>query len=100
MDVSSITEDSSSESIVNLDESKENYFKIGSYTWQTLILFYYYFTKNLIHSGSRPSIPDVFELSKELTHIIELFYVCTNEDPEARPSAKTIHGYIEMNMKK
>lgn len=40
--------------------------------------------------GTRPAIPDGINLSDEYNFILEMFYVCTQEDYEARPSAKTL----------
>ncbi|KXJ83674.1 lymphokine-activated killer T-cell-originated protein kinase [Aedes albopictus] len=40
--------------------------------------------------GTRPAIPDGVNLSDEYNFILEMFYVCTQEDYEARPSAKTL----------
>ncbi|XP_055615418.1 uncharacterized protein LOC129761704 [Toxorhynchites rutilus septentrionalis] len=40
--------------------------------------------------GSRPAIPDAINISEEYFFVLEVFYVCTIEDYEARPSARTI----------
>ncbi|XP_062546377.1 lymphokine-activated killer T-cell-originated protein kinase homolog [Armigeres subalbatus] len=40
--------------------------------------------------GTRPAIPDGISLSEEYNFILEMFFVCTQEDYEARPSAKTL----------
>ncbi|XP_055524524.1 lymphokine-activated killer T-cell-originated protein kinase [Wyeomyia smithii] len=40
--------------------------------------------------GTRPPIPEGLNLSDEYNFILEVFYVCTQEDYEARPSAKTL----------
>ncbi|XP_037937807.1 lymphokine-activated killer T-cell-originated protein kinase [Teleopsis dalmanni] len=40
--------------------------------------------------GTRPPLPQAFELSGEYNFIVELFYFCTNELAEDRPDAKTI----------
>lgn len=40
--------------------------------------------------GTRPAIPDSIELSDEYNFILEVFYVCTQEDYEARPSARIL----------
>lgn len=37
--------------------------------------------------GTRPPLPEAQELSDEYNVAVELFYVCTNEEPEDRPSA-------------
>lgn len=40
--------------------------------------------------GSRPAIPDAIHISDEYNFVLEVFYVCTLEDYEARPSARII----------
>lgn len=40
--------------------------------------------------GTRPAIPDGIQLSEDYNFILEVFYVCTQEDYEARPSARTL----------
>lgn len=40
--------------------------------------------------GTRPALPQAFELTDEYNIIMELFYLCTNELPDDRPSAKII----------
>lgn len=37
--------------------------------------------------GTRPPIPDAYHLSDDYNVVIEVFYVCTNSEPEDRPSA-------------
>ncbi|XP_073828511.1 lymphokine-activated killer T-cell-originated protein kinase [Musca autumnalis] len=44
--------------------------------------------------GTRPPLPEAFELSEEYNLIMELFYLCTNQDPNSRPSAKVIHNSL------
>lgn len=40
--------------------------------------------------GTRPAIPDGIQLPDDYNFILEVFYVCTQEDYEARPSARTL----------
>ncbi|XP_055608860.1 lymphokine-activated killer T-cell-originated protein kinase homolog [Uranotaenia lowii] len=40
--------------------------------------------------GTRPAIPDGITLSEDYNFIMEIFYVCTQEDYEARPSARSL----------
>lgn len=40
--------------------------------------------------GTRPAIPDGIHLPDDYNFILEVFYVCTQEDYEARPSARTL----------
>lgn len=40
--------------------------------------------------GTRPAIPDGIELGEEYNFILEVFFVCTQEDYEARPSARAL----------
>lgn len=40
--------------------------------------------------GTRPPIPDGIKLSDEYNFILEMFFVCTQEDYEARPAARTL----------
>ena len=40
--------------------------------------------------GTRPMIPESIELSDDYDQILEIFFVCTNEDLEARPDAAHI----------
>ncbi|XP_058444404.1 lymphokine-activated killer T-cell-originated protein kinase homolog [Malaya genurostris] len=40
--------------------------------------------------GTRPAIPEGLNLPEDYNFILEVFYVCTQEDYEARPSAKTL----------
>lgn len=40
--------------------------------------------------GTRPPLPFVDELADDYNTLIEIFYVCTNESPEERPSAKCL----------
>ncbi|XP_038104459.1 lymphokine-activated killer T-cell-originated protein kinase homolog [Culex quinquefasciatus] len=40
--------------------------------------------------GTRPAIPDGINLSEDYNFILEVFYVCTQEDYEARPSARSL----------
>ncbi|XP_067640906.1 lymphokine-activated killer T-cell-originated protein kinase-like isoform X1 [Eurosta solidaginis] len=40
--------------------------------------------------GTRPPLPQAFELTDDFNAIIEIFYCCTNDLAEDRPTAKTI----------
>lgn len=40
--------------------------------------------------GTRPAIPEGIQLPDDYNFILEVFYVCTQEDYEARPSARTL----------
>lgn len=40
--------------------------------------------------GTRPAIPDGINLSEDYNFILEVFFVCTQEDYEARPSARSL----------
>ncbi|CAD7087083.1 unnamed protein product [Hermetia illucens] len=40
--------------------------------------------------GTRPPLPESFELSDEYCPVVEIFYICTNELAEDRPTAKTL----------
>ena len=40
--------------------------------------------------GTRPAIPDAYELPQDYNIVMEIFFICTNELPENRPNA----GYI------
>ncbi|XP_055384253.1 lymphokine-activated killer T-cell-originated protein kinase [Condylostylus longicornis] len=40
--------------------------------------------------GTRPPLPENFQVSDEYKEIIELFFICTNELPEDRPTASVI----------
>lgn len=45
--------------------------------------------------GTRPPLPQAFDLSDEYNVVLELFYLCTNSAPEERPSAKVIHDSLK-----
>ena len=40
--------------------------------------------------GSRPNLPDYFAFDKSYENILSIFYACTDEDPEKRPSAEKL----------
>lgn len=40
--------------------------------------------------GTRPPLPQAFQLSPDYNAIVELFYCCTNDAGEDRPVAKLI----------
>lgn len=44
--------------------------------------------------GTRPLIPDQYELSEEYNHVMEIFFICTNELPEDRPSAAYLGKFL------
>lgn len=45
--------------------------------------------------GKRPKIPDVYDLSPDYNTILEIFFVCTHELPENRPSASYLAKYLQ-----
>ncbi|EEB09831.1 mitogen-activated protein kinase ERK-A, putative [Pediculus humanus corporis] len=45
--------------------------------------------------GTRPLLPPC-ELGSEYKYVLELFYACTEQDPDKRPSASSIIDYINM----
>ncbi|XP_055845626.1 lymphokine-activated killer T-cell-originated protein kinase-like [Episyrphus balteatus] len=45
--------------------------------------------------GTRPPLPQAFEFTAEYNKILEIFYYCTNEAAEDRPSAKEIWVSLE-----
>lgn len=45
--------------------------------------------------GTRPPLPFVESLSDEYNTLIEIFYVCTNEAPEDRPTADCLVGVLK-----
>lgn len=45
--------------------------------------------------GTRPALPEAFELSDEYNILMELFYLCTNEIPADRPSAIIICNSLQ-----
>ncbi|XP_055844874.1 lymphokine-activated killer T-cell-originated protein kinase [Episyrphus balteatus] len=47
--------------------------------------------------GTRPPLPQAFELTTEYNTVVELFYCCTNEASEDRPAAKDIWVSLEKN---
>lgn len=49
--------------------------------------------------GTRPPLPEAQELSDEYNVAVELFYVCTNEEPEDRPSAASLSELLNNNKK-
>ncbi|XP_005189380.2 lymphokine-activated killer T-cell-originated protein kinase [Musca domestica] len=44
--------------------------------------------------GTRPPLPQAFELSEDYNMVMELFYLCTNQEPSHRPSAKIIYSSL------
>ncbi|XP_004521003.1 lymphokine-activated killer T-cell-originated protein kinase isoform X1 [Ceratitis capitata] len=45
--------------------------------------------------GTRPPLPQAFELTDDYNIIMEIFYCCTNELAEDRPTAKTITTMLQ-----
>lgn len=45
--------------------------------------------------GTRPNLPDYFEYDQTYEKILSIFYACTSEDPDQRPSAKKIVEILE-----
>lgn len=45
--------------------------------------------------GTRPPLPFVDELGDDYNTLIEIFYVCTNESPEERPTAKSLANALK-----
>ncbi|XP_050330827.1 lymphokine-activated killer T-cell-originated protein kinase [Bactrocera neohumeralis] len=45
--------------------------------------------------GTRPPLPQAFQLTDEYNIIMEIFYCCTNESAEDRPTAKTIWTMLQ-----
>lgn len=52
---------------------------------------------NFEDCGTRPSLPASFELNPENHVVIEVFYHCTNAEPNDRPSAKQILEILELS---
>lgn len=49
--------------------------------------------------GTRPTLPDN-EISKDYDEILGLFFICTNAEPDERPSAMEALNYVKSIMKK
>ncbi|XP_023297860.2 lymphokine-activated killer T-cell-originated protein kinase [Lucilia cuprina] len=47
--------------------------------------------------GTRPPLPQAFELNDDYNIIVELFYLCTNSAPDDRPTAKIIYDSLTKN---
>lgn len=45
--------------------------------------------------GTRPPLPEATSLSEDYNIVVELFYMCTNTNPEDRPTAKSISNSFE-----
>lgn len=45
--------------------------------------------------GTRPPLPVVDKLGDDYNTLIEIFYVCTNESPEERPTAKNLASALK-----
>ncbi|KAK6638098.1 hypothetical protein RUM44_008523 [Polyplax serrata] len=48
--------------------------------------------------GTRPPLPDI-ELGPEYKPVIEIFYACTEQDPNKRPPASVLVDHLEMLLK-
>ena len=40
--------------------------------------------------GTRPNLPDYINFDESYENILGIFYACTDEDPDKRPSAKKL----------
>lgn len=49
--------------------------------------------------GTRPPIPDVYSLPVDYNVVLEIFFLCTNELPENRPSANFLATFLRKNQK-
>lgn len=49
--------------------------------------------------GTRPTLPDE-DVSKDYDEILGLFFICTNEEPDERPSAMEALNYVRSIIKK
>lgn len=45
--------------------------------------------------GTRPPIPDVYDLPEDYNIVLEIFFLCTNELPENRPDASYLAQHLE-----
>ena len=45
--------------------------------------------------GTRPELPDYFDFDESYEEILGIFYACTAEDPNVRPSAKKLIEIID-----
>lgn len=45
--------------------------------------------------GTRPPIPDVYDLPEDYNVVLEIFFLCTNELPENRPDASYLAKHLE-----
>lgn len=45
--------------------------------------------------GTRPTFPDDMELADDYNQILEVFYICTDEEPDNRPSAEDLVEMFE-----
>lgn len=45
--------------------------------------------------GTRPPIPDVYDLPDDYNVVLEIFFLCTNELPENRPDASYLAKHLE-----
>lgn len=82
-------DDDSDEADDNNDESKESN-EDESFDSENADLPYF---ESLM--GTRPPLPYVETLSNDYDTLIEIFYVCTNESPEDRPTAKCLASALK-----
>lgn len=45
--------------------------------------------------GTRPLFPDEMKLSDDYNDILQLFHICTDENPESRPDAKELENIFQ-----
>lgn len=50
-----------------------------------------------VEYGTRPPLPECAKLGAEYNVVVEIFYICTNEEPEDRPSAGTLAKMLKSN---
>lgn len=50
--------------------------------------------------GTRPPIPDVYDLPDDYNVVLEIFFLCTNELPENRPDASYLAEHLETSVDK
>ena len=49
--------------------------------------------------GTRPPLPEADCLTSDYNIIVEIFFICTHNDPENRPAASVLHKLIEESAK-
>lgn len=50
--------------------------------------------------GTRPPLPFVETLGNDYNTLIEIFYVCTNEMPDERPTASALNACLASALKR